>query len=56
MVPVVILTWEIILCRCICEKNNVKGTHHYLKRVDCLNKYLPAFDVVNKLAIYEENE
>lgn len=37
-------------------KNNVvKGTHQYLKRVEYLNKYLPAFDVVNKLAIYGEN-
>lgn len=56
MVFVVILIWEIILCRCICEKNNVKGMYYYLKCVDCLNKYLLVFDVVNKLVIYEEKE
>lgn len=38
-------------------KNSVvKGMHHYFKRVEWLYKYLPAFDVVNKLAIYGENE
>lgn len=37
-------------------KNNVKEMYYYLKCVDCLNKYLLVFDVVNKLVIYEENE